>query len=72
MEVSVLYDFAFILFCFTNAGLISHVARYGWWSLHPLRFASPPLSGEGNHLHLAFLKQNRIKSNIKLFLNTYL
>ena len=28
MEVSVFYDFAFMLFCFINAELISHVARY--------------------------------------------
>ena len=28
MEVSVLYDFAFILFCVINVELISHVARY--------------------------------------------
>ena len=33
MEVSVRYDFVFILFCFINAGIISHVARYA--PLHP-------------------------------------
>ena len=40
-----------------NIGFIGHVARYGWWSLHPLRFASPPLSGEGNPLQPMFLNK---------------
>ena len=33
-------------FCFLSVQTVNfcgHIARYGQWSLHPLRFASPPL-----------------------------
>jgi hypothetical protein len=35
-------------FCFLSVQTVSfcgHIARYGQWSLHPLRFASPPFRG---------------------------
>jgi len=35
-------------FCFLlvhTASPFGHIARYAQWSLHPLRFASPPLTG---------------------------
>jgi len=35
-------------FCFLlvhTASPFGHIARYGQWSLHPLRFASPPFTG---------------------------
>ena len=35
-------------FCFLSVQTVNfcgHIARYGQWSLHPLRFASPPFRG---------------------------
>ena len=37
-------------FCFLSVQTVNfcgHIARYGQWSLHPLRFASPPFRRGG-------------------------
>ena len=47
-------------FCFLLVQAVSfcgHIARNGQWSLHPLRFASPPFRGGAQPYQLTFLPQ---------------
>ena len=45
-------------FCFLSVQTVNfcgHIARYGQWSLHPLRFASPPFRGGAQPLSVNIL-----------------
>ena len=45
-------------FCFLSVQTVNfcgHIARYAQWSLHPLRFASPPFRGGAQPLSVNIL-----------------
>ena len=53
-------------FCFLSVQTVSfcgHIARYGQWSLHPLRFASPPFRGGVQPLSADILPSKQIQKS---------
>ena len=53
-------------FCFLSVQTVSifgHIARYGQWSLHPLRFASPPFRGGAQPLSVNILPSKQIQKS---------
>ena len=53
-------------FCFLlvhTASPFGHIARYGQWSLHPLRFASPPFRGGAQPLSFNILPSKQIQKS---------
>ena len=55
-------------FCFLSVQTVSfcgHIARYGQWSLHPLRFASPPFTGGAQPSSADTLPSKEIRKSVK-------
>ena len=53
-------------FCFLSVQTVNfcgHIARYGQWSLHPLRFASPPFRGGVQPLSADILPSKQIQKS---------
>ena len=67
--VDVLPSFRFL--SVHTVSIFGHIARYGQWSLHPLRFASPPLSGERNPHLLTLCPRKKSENLSKLIYRTH-
>ena len=61
--VDVLPSFRFL--SVHTVSIFGHIARYGQWSLHPLRFASPPFCGGAQPLSANILPSKEIRKSVK-------
>ncbi len=48
-----------------TVSIFGHIARYGQWSLHPLRFASPPFTGGAQPSSADTLPSKEIRKSVK-------
>ena len=55
-----------------TVSIFGHIARYGQWSLHPLRFASPPFRGGAQPLSANILPSKENEKMTKLIYRTHL
>jgi len=61
--VDVLPSFRFL--SVHTVSIFGHIARYGQWSLHPLRFASPPFRGGAQPSSADTLPSKEIRKSVK-------